>query len=345
MHTRRTRWTRRVLRVLGCFMLRLLTRTTITGAHHLHTPGPVIYAGNHFSSFDPVFLITLLPEDVALVGPGDFELLWPANWAVKGVGLIPMARGAVDRAGLKQMLAVLRGGGRLALFPEGGTWEKSIENVKPGVAYVSQATGARIVPIAFGGTYEVWGRVFRLRRPRITVRIGAPLPSVTLSGDRHQRQVELDTAARNLMRHIYAMLPPADQARYDTWARQQFTGTLSFAPPVVAPPDVPLDALAELVSKPNLFSPLHRNARLPLGPLVDHSRFVPARAMAIAAEALLNTFTQGNYAHYLEYRLGEEKAAAIQEALAAIRARTDEAADIGDNVRVAFTPTVTEGDG
>mgnify|MGYP002682236209 CR=1 FL=1 len=45
-------------------------------------------------------------------------------------------------------------------------------------------------------------------------------------------------------------------------------------------------ALAELVAKPNLFSPLHRNARLPVRPFVRQGRFVRPRAMKRAADAL-----------------------------------------------------------
>jgi 1-acyl-sn-glycerol-3-phosphate acyltransferase len=337
----RTRFIRQILRFGGRIFIRLLTRTTIIGREHLAAQAPVIYAANHASTFDALFLITMLPFDTTFVGPGDFKLLWPANWAIKHVGLVPMKRGAVDREGLKQMLAVLKSGGRLALFPEGGTWEKPIDDVKSGISYLSHATKAQIVPMGFGGMYQVWARIFRLRRPRITITIGAPLPPVTLSGVRNRRQDDLQAAAVDLMHRIYDLLPPDDQARYDALARQQFTGALSFAPATIAPPDVSLDALAELVSKPNLFSPLHRNARLPVKPFVRHGRFCSAQTMKIAAGALLQAFSDGDFAGYLEYRLGSEKAGQVRAALAAIIALMDEADAVG--AQVAFTPTVTEG--
>ena len=178
-------------------------------------------------------------------------------------------------------------------------------------AYLSQAAGARIVPMAFGGTYQVWRRMFLLRFPRVTVTIGPSLPPVPASGDRQQRQADLEAASVSLMRQIYTMLPPATQAHYDRQARLEFRGEMLFRPNSLAlPAGISLDALAELVAKPNLFSPLHRNARLPVRPFVRQGRFVRPRAMKRAADALAGAFDGGDFSGYLEYRLGEVKAAA-----------------------------------
>lgn len=335
----RIQFIRRVLRLAGWAFLRLLARTTITGREYLNTPGPVIYAANHASTFDAVLLITLLPPDTLYVGPGDFKLLWPGEWVVEHVGLIRMKRGAVDREGLKRLLDWLNAGGRLGMFPEGGTWEKPIDDAKSGVPYLSHATGARIVPMGFGGTYRVWRRLLTLRFPRITITIGPPLPPVEVSADRKRRQDELQAAAVDLMRRIYDLLPPDTQARYDTLARQRFSGRLTFAPNTLPPPEVAWDALAELVAKPNLFSPLVYNARLPVRPLFRYGRLYAPAQMKTAASALLDAF-DGEFAGFLEYRLGDAKAAEIRTALAAIRDTMDEAA--AHHLRVMFTPLATD---
>jgi len=341
MPDQRTRIVRRALRLAGAVTLRLLTRTRVSGREYLDTPGPVIYAANHTSTFDALLMFVLLPPDTVFVGPGDFELLWPANWIVRHAGLILMKRGAVDREGLKQMLSHLEAGGRLGIFPEGGTWEKPIDAVKSGAAYLSQAAQARIVPMAFGNTYQVWWRIFRLRFPRLTVTIDPPLPPVPPTADRRQRQAELDAASLALMRTIYAMLPPETQAHYDRQARLRFRGELLFRPDSrYVAPDVSLDALAELVAKPNLFSPLRYNARLPVRPLVRQGRFVRPRAMKRAVDALAEAFAAGDFAGYLEYRLGEAKAAEIRAALAVISAAMDDAEAAG--ARVAFRAQVHE---
>ncbi len=325
---------RALLRRVGRGLLRVLTHTTIHGARALSTPGPVIFAANHVSTFDAMLIFLLLPEDTVFVGPGDFPLEQPGEWLVNHLGLIRMKRGSVDRDGLKQMAAALKRGGRLALFPEGGTWEKPIDDVKSGVAYLSQTTGAQIVPIGLGGTYRAWDVLRALRRPAISVRIGAPLPPVRLSGDRWRRQDELQAAAVDLMARIYELLPPETQAHYDRYARVHYAGRLVFDPPRPDNPAISFDALAELISKPNLFRPLHRVARLPVAPFLQPGRFYPLGTMRLAAESLLSAFAEGDFAGYLEYRLGEDKADRVRAALRAIIARIDAPGPSG--ARAAF---------
>ena len=331
---------RAVLHGVGRAALRLLTRTSIGGERALATPGPVIFAANHVSTFDAVLIFLLLPPDTVFVGPGDFPLEQPGEWLVQHLGLIRMKRGALDRDSLKQMAAVLKHGGRLALFPEGGTWEKPIDDVKSGVAYLSQATGAQIVPIGLGGTYRAWDTLRALRRPAIRVRIGAPLPPVIVPADRRRRQDELQAAAVDLMARIYALLPPETQAHYDYFARVRYEGRLMFDPPRPESATVSFDALAELVSKPNLFRPLHRVAQLPIEPFLHPGRFYPLGTMRLAAASLLGAFAEGDFAAYLDYRLGEDKADRVRAALRAIIARID--APGPGSARVAFAVAVTE---
>lgn len=339
MLDRRTRILRRIFRVLGWTLVRLLTRTRITGREHLRTSGPAIFAANHTSTFDALLLLLLLPVDSVYVGPGDFRLLWPAPWFVHHLGLILMKRGAVDREGLARMTDLLKAGGVLGMFPEGGTWEKAIDDVKPGASYMSYTTGARIVPMGFGGTYQVWQRMFRLQFPRIEVRIAPPQPPVTII-DRKRRQDELQAHAVALMHTIYDLLPPDTQAHYDRQTRLRFAGSLRFAPDSVERPDADFSALAELVAKPNLFSPLVHNARLPVRPFRRSGRLFPAARMRTAARALQDAFAEGDFAGYLEYRLGDAKAASVRAALDAILTAVDAAAANG--ARVAFDVTVSD---
>lgn len=330
------------LRSLGLFMEKMLTRTTVSGLENIPKQGPVIFAPNHASTYDPVVLANYLPLESALVGPGDFKLLWPGSWLVENSGVITIMRGSVDRDSFKKMEAVLRAGKMLGIFPEGGTWEKRLEDVKSGVAFLSASTGAPIVPIALGGTYQVWKKMFRLQRPHVTIRFGTLLPPVQLSGNRKTRQQELQDASVELMRVIYGMLPTEDQRRYDECAVQRFSATLDFIPHVMKKVQqgvLPLfSGLAELVSKPNLFSPLYLNAGLPLRPFVQKlGRFVPAFEFYRATTALQEAFA-GDFQGYLEYRLGDEKTAQVIQDLADLMPLAQEA--IQADVAMRFTVNV-----
>ena len=198
---------------------------------------------------------------------------------VRHAGLILMKRGAVDRRDCN--LAHLQGGGRLGI-PEG--WEKPIDHVKSGAAYLSQAAARAscqwpsAAPTRSGGVCSCCAS-------RVTVTIGRRATRPRLR-DRQQRQADLEAASVSLMRQIYMMLPPTTQAHYDRQARLEFRGEMLFRPNSLAlPAGISLDALAELVAKPNLFSPLHRNARLPVRPFVRQGCFVRPRAMKRAADA------------------------------------------------------------
>jgi 1-acyl-sn-glycerol-3-phosphate acyltransferase len=295
-----------------------LTRTTITGLENLPTQAPVIFAANHFSTYDAVLFMAHLPENTELVGPGDFKLLFPANILIPLAGIVRIKRAALDRDSLRLMSGALERGMNLALFPEGGTWEKRLEDVKPGAAYLSQQQNVPIVPISFGGTYNVWGKIIRLQRPRISIHFGEMLPPVVIE-DRKRRAELLQAASLTLMQRIYEHLPPEDQARYDLMARQQFRADITYAPNrETTNADADFAVLAEVFSKPNLASPLWRNAKLPIVPLVKHGKFYPAAQFVVAAERLHTALT-GEFSGYLNYRLGDDKAAQALDELTRLR--------------------------
>ena len=298
----------------GWLVEKLLTRTTIIGKENIPKQGPLLFVANHFSTYDALLLQVHLPRAAYFVGPGDFKLAMGATWVLKNAGIILTNRGAVDRQSLKYMDSVLKSGGMLAIFPEGGTWEKRIEDVKPGAVYLSHSTNTPILPMAFGGTYRVWYDIVRFKRPRVEIRIGEVLPPTQLSGDRKTRQAELDQASIDLMRLIYTMLPAADQARYDLVARQYFTGT--WEEQGTSTPAPTFNGVAELLAKPNLFAPLQNYGKAALDPLTKHlGEFVPAAAMHTALTTLQQLFAE-SFVGFLEYRLGDDKAQAIYAELA-----------------------------
>lgn len=325
---------RKLMRWIGRMGGRMLTRIEVTGQENIPSEGPVLFAANHLSTYDAVLMLVHLPPQTQILGPGDFKLLWPANIIIENIGIIMVNRGAVDRNSMKAMEKVLKDGGFLGLFPEGGTWEKGLEDVKSGAAYLSVTTGATIVPIALGRTYQVWSKMFRLKRPKVTMHFCEPMPPVQLSGDRKLRQQELQDASVDLMKRIFAHLPPEDQQFYAEIPRRRYEGIVSFEPTLTLD-DVPaLSGIAELVSKPNLFSPLHRNAKLPLAPFTTHlGKFVAASDLEAAARALQTAF-ENDFKGFLEYRLGEAKEQQIDADLATLISIGQQATQSG--VKVCF---------
>lgn len=332
---RRQKFYRSIMRWIGRVFGGILTRIEVTGQENIPTEGPVLFAANHLSTYDAVLMLVHLPNNAQILGPGDFKLLWPANIIVKNLGVIMVKRGTVDRGSMKAMEKVLKDGGFLGLFPEGGTWEKGLEDVKSGATYLSLTTGAKIVPMALGGTYQVWAKMLRFQRPKVTVHFCEPMPAVELSGDRKMRQQELQDASVELMKRIYDYLPPADQQMYDEVPRRRYAGKFITEGNLEAAQDAPSFAgIAELISKPNLFSPLHRNAKLPLQPFTTHvGQAVSADEMDTAVRALQVAF-ENDFQGFLEYRLGDEKAQQIRDDLAGMLPITEEA--VAKNTSLKF---------
>ena len=82
------------------------------------------------------------------------------------------------------------------------------------------------------------------------------------------------------------------------------------------------------------------NARLPVRPFRRAGRLFAVRQMHSAAQALQDAFAEGDFAGYLEYRMGDERAASVRTALAAIIAACDD--PVAHGARVAFDVTITE---
>jgi 1-acyl-sn-glycerol-3-phosphate acyltransferase len=145
--------------------------------HHHHTDrvpleGPVVLVANHSSLVDAPLLFGVLRRRVVFLVK--YELFrGPLGWALTRMGQIPVRRGEVDRAPLVTAQAVLRGGGLVAVFPEGtrGTGESSA--ARNGAAWLARTCDAQVLPVVCRGTYRPPGSPRRFR-PRVDVLVGEP---------------------------------------------------------------------------------------------------------------------------------------------------------------------------
>lgn len=82
---------------------------------------------------------------------------------------------AADRRPLLSALSVLRGGGLVAVFPEGTRTGGDVAAAQHGAAWLARAGGAVVLPMVCRGTHRPDGARRRLR-PRVDVLVGEPLP-------------------------------------------------------------------------------------------------------------------------------------------------------------------------
>ncbi len=183
-------WSRRV----GWFLAHVVWHTEVVGAEHLPADGPVVVAANHVSIVDGPLLHGALPRGSHMLVKQEM-FHGAVGLILRGAGQIPVDRGSGRRA-LEAGLAVLRRGGVVGIFPEGGRGRGAVADVRAGVAWLAVQGEAPVVPVAILGTRrtgESLGHVPGLRR-RFVVELGAPIAPVVGDG-LSRREAVAGTAA------------------------------------------------------------------------------------------------------------------------------------------------------
>lgn len=166
-------------------LLRLLLRPKVEGRDNVPAHGPFILASNHLSFVDSFVLSPVVRRRVVYLARAEyFELPGPfgrlIRWGMLALGNVPIRRGPTRAAvrALERTAAVLAAGGGVAIYPEGSrSPDGRLYLGRTGVAWLAMASGAKVLPVALGGTDQIiplgtW-------RPRLgvrpTVRIGEPM--------------------------------------------------------------------------------------------------------------------------------------------------------------------------
>ena len=171
-------------------------RPHVEGIEHIPVTGGAVFAGNHLSVADELFLGSVVPRHLAFwakseyfVGKGVGGFL--TKKMMEGLGAIKVER-AGGRAALTAFdgaIPVLKAGDMVAVYPEGTrSPDGRLYRGRTGAARLAVAAGVPIIPVGMLGTEKVqpigqpypklvgWGKV--------TVKIGKPIDTEGLSEDR-----------------------------------------------------------------------------------------------------------------------------------------------------------------
>lgn len=158
---------RALLRPLFCFR--------VEGLEHFPA-GPAVLVANHPSAVDPLFLAAAVPERLLFMAAAEFFALPALGWAMRTYGCIPVRRGEVDSAAVREALLALAAGRKVAIFPEGRVSPEPATGQR-GAALLASRARVPVVPVAISGTGRVFPLGARFPRPgRVAVRIGLSLP-------------------------------------------------------------------------------------------------------------------------------------------------------------------------
>jgi 1-acyl-sn-glycerol-3-phosphate acyltransferase len=165
-------------------ILRLLFRPWVEGEENIPTEGAAIFASNHLSFSDSIFLPLVVSRRVTFLAKSDYF----TGRGVKGRATAAFFRGAgqlsVDRSGgragqaaVNSGLKVLRRGDLLGIYPEGTrSPDGRLYRGRTGVARMALQAGCPVLPVAMIGTDKAQPSGKRVPKiMRIGVRIGKPL--------------------------------------------------------------------------------------------------------------------------------------------------------------------------
>jgi 1-acyl-sn-glycerol-3-phosphate acyltransferase len=206
---------RRVLTGVCKGLFRALTSTTVRGLEHLPVRGPAILAGNHLGPIDPALAMAYMPWPVETLALTDLFQVAGTGTLLRLYGVIPVDRDAHDGGAMVLAVEALNRGRVIGILPEGRvSVTGSLERARTGVAYLALTSGAPVLPCAVTGTERALEELARLRRPRLTLTIGAPVrfgPETLTSPRRRERLREV---ADEIMYRIAELLPPQYRGVY-----------------------------------------------------------------------------------------------------------------------------------
>ncbi len=335
----RLQFRRKLMGVVARGLLKLLTRTRVEGIENIPSEGPIILAGNHAGYIEPI-LINVYPKRlVEPIGAGDMTFEGIIDGVVSYYGFIRLNRGSLDRKGLYEAMDVLKQGGVIGIFPEGGTWSPGKMTPQIGVALLSQRTGAPVVPIGFSGLQGSYERVLQLKRPRLLMRVGKVIPALSPSTGAADKD-QLISYSRLVMDEVYQLITEEERDLIPVDSR--YTLSLEIGNEQVQ--DLPGgSAFAHFLHAPVLLESLRLNLHLPVGALYEQPGSIKAVEMQTALSAVQDYLK--TTPAFFTYRFGVEEGNQVAEGIQGLQSLVEKAKTAGEIFRIYTRADVTFRDG
>jgi 1-acyl-sn-glycerol-3-phosphate acyltransferase len=204
--THHSDWVYTLARLLLTPYCMLAFRARCRDAPHVPGSGPAILAPNHFSAMDHFFCGLYLRRRVRFMAKSQLFRGWLA-WILRRGGAFPVQRGRHDEQAIATALEILRQGGLIVIYPEGGRSRSGRvgERARPGVGRLALESGAPVIPVAIHGSERArnWKR---LQFPRVDVRYGEPLRFERVAASERVAQQAVADEVLDAVRALHASL-------------------------------------------------------------------------------------------------------------------------------------------
>ncbi len=186
-------------------VLWVVGRWKVEGRENVPRSGALLVVANHLSNPDPPILsAAILHRRVRYMAK--IELFnYPFGIVPRLYGAFPIRRFEADLAAMLNAERILRRGEVLGMFPE-GTRSRSgfIGTPHQGTALIALRAGATILPCTIIGTEQISKPLRLIRKPRITVIIGKPIPVPAI---RRPTEEQVTALTNDIFERIRSRLP------------------------------------------------------------------------------------------------------------------------------------------
>lgn len=193
-------------------ILWLVGRWTVTGRGNIPSSGPLLVVSNHLNNADPPILSAGLAQRRVRYMAKIELFKYPFGVVPRLYGAFPVRRFEADLAAMLNAERILKRGGVLGMFPEGTRSRTGfLGKPHPGTALIALRAGATVLPCSITGTEQLGNPFNVLRKPKITVRIGQPIP---LEAIRRPSEEQVNELTERIFSEITALLPSKYIAAY-----------------------------------------------------------------------------------------------------------------------------------
>lgn len=316
----RTRLVRGTMMTLGRLAIRLLTDTRIEGFDNYPKKGRLIVVANHSGVMETVLMTSFAPRQIEYMGSVDIPHEPQMAVFMNAYKFIPVYRGNVSVSAMKAGLDVLLQDGVIGIFPEGGIWEPAIRRAQAGVAWMSYHGQAPVLPIGFKPTAGALPQALKLQRPELVMKIGEPIPPVTLKPGIPKKE-QFQQAAQKIMDTVWELIPeegriPHEQLEYEKF-RFEVEAVDSGGGLVEIPEDLVLNhgpALSKILYRTTLINNFRQNLGLYIEPLKTLDQHPESGEIIKSTGEILNYLETVN-PYYFTYRYGQEEGNRMKKSL------------------------------
>lgn len=206
------KWTnqlaRKIIRPIFKIIFKIISRIETKGFENI-PEDPYIMVFNHVSLYEAPLIVAFWPTFPEILGASDVWNRPGQNLLARAYGGIPIDRGEVDRIAMHRMVDAVLSGKSLMIAPEGGrSHAPGMRKAKPGITYLFDKTGAKVLPVAMVGTTDDFlSNALHGKHPFASISVGKPffMPEFNEEGKKGSelRQEKVDY----VMRKIAEILP------------------------------------------------------------------------------------------------------------------------------------------